>query len=150
MFNKKNISVQLCFSSAVWYFTSEPRSWLWPGRQVSVCNKKLYVWLLILIWKVTVGEYISRTALLEKCVCWIYSGFILSWPGWLSRWSSRLLPAVRSCTVLWGLCFDFKNIVLWLHRFTHCPSLQDLTDFYIVVQWFGEMLSCFCHSITVL
>lgn len=74
----------------------------------STCNKKLYVWVLILIWNVTVGEHISRTALLEKCIWWIYSGFILSWPGWLSQWYSRLLPAVRSCTVLWGLWFDWR------------------------------------------
>lgn len=117
VFNKTNVSAQVCFSCAVWYFTSVPCLWLWPARKVSICSKKLSVWLLLLIWKVTVGEHINRTALLENCIWCIYSVFILSWAGWLSRWYSKLLPAVGSWTVLWGLCLDSENILLWQQTF---------------------------------
>lgn len=69
------------------------------GKSLSAANS--FAWLLLLIWKVTVGEHISETALLEKCRWWIFSGFIPSWPGWLSRWY-WLLPALRSTAAHWG------------------------------------------------
>lgn len=115
--NKRNVSAHVCFSWAVWHFTSVPCSWLWPARQVSICSRKLSVWLLLLIWKVTLGKHISRTALLENCIWCIYSGFILSWAGWLSRWCSKLFPAVGSCAVLWGLCLDCENTLFWQQTF---------------------------------
>lgn len=87
---------QLCLPSAVWYFTSMPRFWLWPGRQICVCHRRLRVWLLVLIWGAAVGECVGREVLLVDAL-WFHA--VLTWL--MKQVELQMfIAAMRSCTVL--------------------------------------------------